>query len=71
MDAIELDPTGDAFDALEPTERPRPAPGPGQVRVRLRAASINYRDLSIAWGTYPGQQDAPVIPLSDLSLINH
>ena len=65
MNAIELDPSGDAFDALRPTERPRPAPGPGKVRVRLRAASLNYRDLSIAWGTYPGQQDAPVIPLSD------
>ena len=65
MNAIEFDPSGNTFEALRHTERPRPDPGPGQVRVRMRAASINYRDLSIAWGTYPSQQDAPFIPLSD------
>lgn len=65
MNAIELDPSGDEFEALRRTERPTPEPGPGQVRVRLRAASLNYRDLSIAWGTYPGLPDEPFIPLSD------
>lgn len=65
MKVIELDPQGDGFDALQQTERPVPEPGPGQVRVRLRAASLNYRDLSVVRGTYPGQQNDPVIPLSD------
>lgn len=65
MKTIELDRNGDGFDALRLAERPGPEPGAGQVRVRFHAASLNYRDLSIARGTYPGQRDAPVIPLSD------
>ena len=37
----------------------------GSHDVRLRAASLNHRDLSIAWGTCPGRQNEPFIPLSD------
>jgi len=31
----------------------------------MRAASLNYRDLMIARGSYPGSREEPVIPLSD------
>lgn len=65
MNVIEIDPNRKGFESLRPAERPVPEPGPGQVRVRLQAASLNYRDLPIARGTYPGKRDEPVIPLSD------
>jgi NADPH:quinone reductase-like Zn-dependent oxidoreductase len=66
MDAYELRDASQPFDRLQRTERPTPEPGPGQVRVRLEAASLNYRDLSILRGRYPGAStDDPFIPLSD------
>lgn len=47
-------------------ERPIPEPGPGQVLVRLQAASLNYRDLAVASGSYAGEgMDRDLIPLSD------
>lgn len=36
-----------------------------EVIVRVRAASVNYRDLSVSRGTYPGSIKPSVIPLSD------
>ncbi len=66
MKAIELDSESDSFDGLQEAERPVPKPKAGQVRVRMHAASINYRDLMVARGNYPGPgREAPVIPLSD------
>jgi NADPH:quinone reductase-like Zn-dependent oxidoreductase len=65
MDAYELRDASSPLDRLHRTERPTPEPGPGQVRVRLKAASLNYRDLSILRGTYPGAGDQAFIPLSD------
>jgi len=66
MKAIELDVGSDSLDAFHAVDRPVPDPGPGQVRVRLKAASLNYRDLSVARGTYPGTDgDTRVVPLSD------
>jgi NADPH:quinone reductase-like Zn-dependent oxidoreductase len=57
---------GQSIDTLARTDRPRPEPGPRQVLVRMRAASLNYRDLLIANGTYPrGPSGATLIPLSD------
>ena len=38
--------------------------GPGEVRIQVRAASLNFRDLMLLRGAYPGA-DAPVVPLSD------
>ena len=38
--------------------------GPGDVRIQVRAASLNFRDLLLLGGTYPGA-DEPVVPLSD------
>lgn len=66
MNAIELSVGSDAFDAFRKVERPVPEPGPGQVLVRLKAASLNYRDLSVARGGYPGASSGEsVVPLSD------
>jgi NADPH:quinone reductase-like Zn-dependent oxidoreductase len=57
---------GDGIDTLTPVERVTPKPGPGQVLVRMRAASLNYRDLLIANGTYPrGSSGSALVPLSD------
>jgi NADPH:quinone reductase-like Zn-dependent oxidoreductase len=66
MNVIELKAGSESFDGLHAAERPTPKPGSGQVRVRMEAASLNYRDLMVAHGTYPGSNsDAPVVPLSD------
>ncbi len=44
-------------------EAPASEPGPGRVRVRIRAASLNYRDLTIARD--PKRGVAGQVPLSD------
>lgn len=43
---------GFGLDCVRLEERPEPTPGPGEVLLRMRAASLNYRDLSIARGEY-------------------
>ncbi|MFB1481442.1 NAD(P)-dependent alcohol dehydrogenase [Corallococcus sp. RDP092CA] len=55
-------PTGSSSWTL--AELPQPQPGPGQALVRIHAVSLNYRDLIIARGTYPGLK-LPLIPCSD------
>ncbi|MDL2337998.1 MAG: NAD(P)-dependent alcohol dehydrogenase [Pseudomonadota bacterium] len=52
-------------DSLTLQERETPRPGPGQVLVRMKAASLNYRDLIIVWGRYPGMKSEGLIPASD------
>jgi NADPH:quinone reductase-like Zn-dependent oxidoreductase len=47
------------------SERAEPAPGPGEVLVRIRATSLNYRDISVSHGRYPGMLKPSLIPLSD------
>ncbi|MFP2959909.1 zinc-dependent alcohol dehydrogenase family protein [Myxococcus sp. 1LA] len=66
MRAYELQQVGSA-DAWVQVERPEPTqgPGPGQALVRVRAVSLNYRDLYIALGRYPGARPASLIPVSD------
>ena len=64
MKTYELQQTGSA-DAWVQVERPEPKPGPGQALVRIRAVSLNYRDLYIALGRYPGARPASLIPVSD------
>ncbi len=65
MRAYEL--RGNGVETLALVERPRPRPGPGQVLVRVHAASLNYRDLMVASGTYTrgGPPKRPLVPLSD------
>ncbi|MFT3744929.1 MAG: NAD(P)-dependent alcohol dehydrogenase [Pyrinomonadaceae bacterium] len=53
------------IDKLALTERDIPKPGPNEVLVRLRAASLNYRDVMVASGTYNPRMKLPAIPFSD------
>jgi AraC family transcriptional activator of pobA len=46
-------------DALEPQ------PGSRDVVVKFYAASLNYRDLLFAWGSYNPNPKFPAVPLSD------
>jgi NADPH:quinone reductase-like Zn-dependent oxidoreductase len=62
MQAIEL--TAPSLDAFRHTELPDPRPGHGEVLLRLRAASLNYVDLAIATGKFPGA-GFPLVPVAD------
>ena len=53
-----------ALDDLHAVEQTEPSPSGRQVLVRMRAASLNYRDLSIARGEY-GSYRLPLVPVSD------
>lgn len=53
-----------SLDGLRQAVRPKPEPGPGEVLVALQAASLNYRDVMIASGAFPGLP-VPFVPVSD------
>ncbi|HMJ08928.1 MAG TPA: NAD(P)-dependent alcohol dehydrogenase [Pyrinomonadaceae bacterium] len=50
---------------LVETERDVPEPKPDEILIRLRAASLNYRDVMVASGTYNPRMKLPAVPLSD------
>ena len=53
--AIELvDPGTGVLEELAWRRVDRQAPGPGEVEIRVRAAGLNFRDVLIALGLYPG-----------------
>lgn len=62
MKAIEL--TGPSLTAFRETTLPDPQPGHGEVLVRLHAATLNFVDVAIATGTFPGAT-FPMIPVAD------
>ena len=62
MKAIEL--TAPSLTAFRRTELPDPVAGPGQVLLRLHAASLNFVDLALATGNFPGAS-FPMIPVTD------
>ncbi|GLS43035.1 zinc-dependent alcohol dehydrogenase family protein [Methylobacterium brachythecii] len=65
MRAYEMS-SADGLDSWKLAERAPPEAGRGQVLVRMRAASLNYRDLLIANGSYPFAVNLDrLIPVSD------
>lgn len=62
MKAIEL--TAATLDAFRAANVPTPEPQRGEVLIRLRAASLNFIDVAVANGNYPGV-DFPLIPVAD------
>ena len=59
-------PKAEGIDCLELLQTEPRRPARGQVLVRMRAASLNYRDLMVAKGTYArGRVPPDLVPLSD------
>jgi NADPH:quinone reductase-like Zn-dependent oxidoreductase len=50
---------------LQLVQEAEPAVGPGQVLVDLKAATLNYRDTIVRYGSYGDGQRADLVPLSD------
>lgn len=65
MQAYELRSDRPGLEAVTLVERPDPQPQAGQVLVKMHAASLNYRDLMVAKGSYGSQGVQPIVPLSD------
>ncbi len=63
MNAYEIQEFG--IEKLAVVEREAPEPKANEVLVRFRAASLNYRDLMVASGTYNPRMKLPAVPLSD------
>ncbi|MDB5932566.1 MAG: NAD(P)-dependent alcohol dehydrogenase [Polaromonas sp.] len=62
MKAIQL--TAPSLTAFRQAELPDPKPARGEVLVRLRAATLNFIDVAIATGKFPGPV-FPMIPVAD------
>jgi len=46
-------------DALTPADIAKPAPSPGEVLVRVYASGVNYADVMLRAGRYPGAPGPP------------
>jgi NADPH:quinone reductase-like Zn-dependent oxidoreductase len=53
-----------SLTAFRRTSLPDPQPGPGDVLIRLRAAALNYIDVAVATGNFPGPT-WPLVPVAD------
>lgn len=63
MQSIQI--TAPSFDALQRVALPEPGqPGKGRILVRMKSGSLNFADLAVASGHYPGAP-YPNIALSD------
>ena len=62
MQAVQL--TAHSLSAFRRTELPDPQAGHGEVLVRMRAATLNYADVAVATGAFPGAT-FPMIPVAD------
>ncbi|MGH3377988.1 MAG: polyketide synthase dehydratase domain-containing protein, partial [Actinoallomurus sp.] len=52
--AWRVDTAGTTLDDLTLVPAPIAGPGPGEVRIAVRAAGVNFRDVLIGLGMYPG-----------------
>lgn len=57
----------DGFHNLTLTSAPIPPLKATEVLIKVHAVSLNYRDLVIAQGTYPGERKDNVVPGSDIA----
>lgn len=55
------------LDGLAPADRRRPEPGPRDLLVRVNAASLNFRDLRVADGTFVPDLPLPAVIASDVA----
>lgn len=62
MQAVQL--TAHSLRAFQSTELPDPQAGYGEVLVRMRAATLNYADVAVATGAFPGAT-FPMVPVTD------
>lgn len=62
MHAVQL--TAHSLNAFQSTELPDPQAGYGEVLVRMRAATLNYVDVAVATGAFPGAT-FPMVPVAD------
>ena len=53
------------IDSLQSVEIPAPTPGPRQVLIQVHAVSLNYKDLYVAKGLPPRDENRLLIPISD------
>jgi len=53
-----------SLTAFRRTSLADPQPGPGDVLIRLRAAALNYIDVAVATGAFPGAT-LPMVPVAD------
>ena len=63
MKAYQINELG--IDNLKIVVQEMPSPGEGEVLVQMHAASLNYRDVMVASGTYNPRMKLPAIPFSD------
>jgi NADPH:quinone reductase-like Zn-dependent oxidoreductase len=56
---------GFGLERLVLEERPDPTPGAGELLLRVRSAALNFRDVSLARGTYDPRHALPVVLGSD------
>jgi len=61
MRVIEVNEIGSA-DTMELVEREVPEPGPGHVRIRAEAVGVNFADIMMRRGTYPGGPEPRYVP---------
>jgi NADPH:quinone reductase-like Zn-dependent oxidoreductase len=50
-------------DAFELVEQPMPTAGVGEVRIRVLAASVQFTDILLRKGKYPGLHQKPPLVL--------
>lgn len=49
-------------EVLEVRESRDPEPGKGEIRVRIRAIGVNFADIMMRMGLYPGAPNPPFVP---------